>query len=344
MARDYYDPRTTPWNIDESEFEGLDSVEQRAKFLLRYAILAPSGHNTQPWKFGVSDEFISVYPEPARRLPVADPEDRELRLSLGASIGTLEVAAQRFGMGCDLQPVPDGAPENSLATVRLTSGGEISSELRALFGAITKRHTNRFPYEEKKLSGQDVEALQGVAGSSETPVMVITDDERQGAVAHLAAEGDILRMSDRAFRSELSRWIRPNSGRGGTGITADALGVPYLGGVTPWLIATFNSGKSQGKKSLDLVSNAGAAVVICGMDTTESLLKAGITLARLLLTGTNRGIQFSFFSLAVEVPELRQRIKDVLGIGQLPQLLLRAGYAQPLEKASPRLMLESVLA
>jgi len=81
LAQDY-NARVTPWKIDESEFEKLDSVKDKAKFLLGYAILAPSGHNTQPWKFSVTDDGVMVYADPARRLPVANPDDRELWMSV----------------------------------------------------------------------------------------------------------------------------------------------------------------------------------------------------------------------------------------------------------------------
>jgi len=46
-----YDFRVASWQINEQDFpRGEDSTE-KLKFLIRYAILAPSSHNTQPWKF-----------------------------------------------------------------------------------------------------------------------------------------------------------------------------------------------------------------------------------------------------------------------------------------------------
>ena len=37
--------------------------------LVRLATLAPSGHNTQPWKFAVSPNEIRIYPDLTRRVP-----------------------------------------------------------------------------------------------------------------------------------------------------------------------------------------------------------------------------------------------------------------------------------
>jgi len=65
--------------------------------LLRYAVLAPSSHNTQPWQFRITPEGIEVLPDLSRRLPIADPLDRELWLSVGSTIANLRVAAAHFG-------------------------------------------------------------------------------------------------------------------------------------------------------------------------------------------------------------------------------------------------------
>ena len=35
--------------IDKGEFFKLKNPKEKKKFLLRYAILAPSTHNSQPW-------------------------------------------------------------------------------------------------------------------------------------------------------------------------------------------------------------------------------------------------------------------------------------------------------
>jgi len=46
--------------------------------LVRYASLAASGHNTQPWKFRIRENSLEIHPDYCRRLPTVDPSDREL--------------------------------------------------------------------------------------------------------------------------------------------------------------------------------------------------------------------------------------------------------------------------
>src|SRR5918911_1973883 len=72
---------------------------KKFNFLLRYAVLAPSGHNTQPWLFKIagSNNTIEIYADRSRALPVVDPDDRELVISCGAALGTMRVALRRCG-------------------------------------------------------------------------------------------------------------------------------------------------------------------------------------------------------------------------------------------------------
>ena len=66
-----------------SERDG-DSSE-KLTFLLNYAVLAPSSHNSQPWKFNVSGDEISLFADKTRWLKVADADQRELHISLGCA-------------------------------------------------------------------------------------------------------------------------------------------------------------------------------------------------------------------------------------------------------------------
>jgi len=63
-----YDPMVTPWQIKEHDFPRDGDSAEKLKFLLRYAILAPSSHNTQPWKFSVGKDEIRIFVDKTRWL------------------------------------------------------------------------------------------------------------------------------------------------------------------------------------------------------------------------------------------------------------------------------------
>ena len=82
MLSPIYEPAYEAWNLSEDKFPREGSYVYKLTFLLKYAILAPSSHNTQPWLFKIVDNnVIEVYADRTRALPVVDPEDRALTLS-----------------------------------------------------------------------------------------------------------------------------------------------------------------------------------------------------------------------------------------------------------------------
>jgi nitroreductase len=70
---------------------------ERLLRLVEYAILAPSSHNSQPWTFAVSEDEIRIFVDRDRWLPMADPDQRELYVSIGCALENLLIAAERFG-------------------------------------------------------------------------------------------------------------------------------------------------------------------------------------------------------------------------------------------------------
>lgn len=64
------------WRIDESDFPSGGSIEEKLRFAVNYVILAPSSHNTQPWRF-----LIQSGADRSLALPVTDPFDHELLIA-----------------------------------------------------------------------------------------------------------------------------------------------------------------------------------------------------------------------------------------------------------------------
>ena len=113
-----YDPLRTPYDVREQDFPGEKSFSDQLWFLLHYAVLAPSTHNTQPWRFAVLEsEGIALYADYSRRMPVIDPGNRELVISLGAALFNLRVAAAHFAMPCEIAYNLSGDSENSRKTI-----------------------------------------------------------------------------------------------------------------------------------------------------------------------------------------------------------------------------------
>ncbi|MBO0784056.1 MAG: hypothetical protein J2P37_35060, partial [Ktedonobacteraceae bacterium] len=74
-----------PLTISEEDFPKTGTPGEQLRFLLNYALLAPSEYNTQPWLFRVKENVIELYADTSRRLPVVDPDGREMIISCGAA-------------------------------------------------------------------------------------------------------------------------------------------------------------------------------------------------------------------------------------------------------------------
>ena len=74
--------------------------------LVRYATLAASSHNTQPWRFRLSPGGMAILPDMSRRCPEVDPDDHHLYASLGSAAENLLLAAQAAGLHANCAPDP----------------------------------------------------------------------------------------------------------------------------------------------------------------------------------------------------------------------------------------------
>ena len=332
-----FDPRLTPWHIDESEFWEIDDPRAQREFLLRYAVLAPSGHNTQPWSFRITDAGIEVHADYTRRLPVADPNDRELLMSVGAAILNLRVAAAHFGFETTV------LYGESMALVTLRETCNTDEQLRKLFPAIAKRHTSRTEFDDRDIEPEALDAVCEAADALDHLHFVVPHDRQ--SIAELVEDADRQLMSDEKWRAELAEWVRSNESSAGDGLSADAFGIPGpISALAPHLIRSVDAGPVRGKLDREQTERAAALVVFTGNDDPVALLRTGEALERFLLTLTSLGVQYAFLNQACQVPELRERLWRLIRTPRPPQLLLRIGYGKPVRRPMPRRAVEVVTA
>lgn len=338
-----FNPRVTPWQIDESDFYEIDSFEEQMRFLLRYAVLAPSTHNTQPWSFRITPEGVEVFADFSRRLLIVDPHDRELLMSVGAAIMNFRVAAAHFGFQTDVLYEIGEEEGRRVARMMVRETCATDPHLRALFAAIVKRHTNRELFESRLLEPEMVERLSDLLDEYPETLQVMLPRDTQ-RVAELVAFAERKQMSREAFRSEVADWIRPSSGYS-DGICSDGLGVPAVfSPATSWLVRNVDVGGLQSRRDIQLTNSAAALLVVTAENERASLIRAGEILEQLLLTLTAMGLAYSFLNQPIEVEELRDRVEMLAATRKPAQLLLRIGFAASGSRPMPRRPLDNVVA
>ena len=192
---------TNPWNIDASGYPQNGSWADRLSFLLRYAALAPSSHNTQPWSFRVRENVIDLLIDETRWLKVADVDQRELYISIGCALENLLVATEHFGLGYENDYLPDSNNPMLAATVRIQDSGKISKERPAsLFPMIVIRHTNHGEYESTVIPVDILDQFQKVCVESGVVLYMTSDLEIRRKVDELVIHADALEFANPAFR------------------------------------------------------------------------------------------------------------------------------------------------
>lgn len=117
--------------------------------ILEAGAKAPSGSNSQPWKFEVSGNVIAVFMTPEKDHRILNFRNRGTILANGCLIENISIAADHYGFGADIKLFPDQSNKNFVATITLQEGAGKKED--DLFDAISKRATNRKPYETKKI-------------------------------------------------------------------------------------------------------------------------------------------------------------------------------------------------
>ncbi|MEO6486592.1 MAG: hypothetical protein ABIO78_01475 [Thermoanaerobaculia bacterium] len=331
------------WDFDDDDFYEIEVRRDQIEFLLRYAVLAPSTHNSQPWSFRIEPEGVAIFPDESRALPVADSEQRELFMSLGAAIANLRVAAAHFGSSSTLAFPACPAEGEWSAFVSLTETCAPDMRLASLFDAIRRRRTNR-----RSFSAQPIEpdALAPILDCVEefADVFSVVFAHDQTRMADLVAFADKVQMQDDQYRAELSHWTRSQADAANDGLLAESIGFPRaVAGAAPFILRHVDLGALQAYRDHDLAASAACLIVVSAFDDRVSLVNAGESLELLLLTITRSGLQYSFLNAPVQLPDMRERVATVTGARRPPQLILRIGPGQPIVHPTPRRPIHEVV-
>jgi hypothetical protein len=310
--------------------ESLTFIEL-AKLLISFAVLAPSGHNSQPWLFQVGDNEIIISPDYAKRLDVVDSENRELFISLGCAVQNLMTAAHHYGYDATYE-------YNDGKIVVKISKQEVQKD-DPLFDAIKKRHTHRGNFTGAIIPEN---LLQGFDNEDDASVLICKSESPEAEIIRQKiVAGNEIQMSDTAFKRELVSWMRFNKkhvNETRNGLCYNVLGFP----ATPKpigrkIVGMFLNPKAQNKTDVAVNASASHFCVFCVKENTpQNWIDLGVFLERFLLKITSQGIAYNFSNQPCEIPSLNQELQKELNITHCPSVVVRLGYGKEPKHFAPR--------
>ena len=304
--------------------------------LVRYATLAPSSHNTQCWTFSIAGQTIVIRPDLSRRCPAVDPDDHHLFVSLGCAAENLVQAARAKGLQGDV--VFESTPADALKIV-LEPTRAVASPL---YLAIPLRQCTRAELDGMALSKDELAQLERAGTGPGVKVLLLTEKAATEGVLEYVVAGNSQQMSDRAFVSELKKWIRFSDAeavRAGDGLSTRASGHPSIPRwlASPLLGLLLSADGENDTYAKQVRSSAGIAVFVSDADDKAHWVEAGRCFERFALQATTLGIRTAFLNQPVEVATIRPRFASLLGVpGLRPDLVVRFGRGPEMPRSLRR--------
>ncbi len=118
--------------------------------IIYYGIQAPSGGNSQPWRFEIKSNKLFLYNIPDKDNPVLNFEQTGSYIAHGALIENICIASSHYGYEAKIDLVLNKAKEKDLVAI-ISFIKTKKNPNSKLFSYITGRHTNRKIYYDKKI-------------------------------------------------------------------------------------------------------------------------------------------------------------------------------------------------
>lgn len=310
--------------------------------LVRYATLAANGHNAQPWQFALKENAIEIHPDYTRRLPIVDPNDRELWISLGCALENLLVAACATGYAAEVT-YPEAV---DYIRIDLTTD---TTQTSRLFEAIEHRQNTRSEYDGQPVKVAELDEMQALPLEPGVTLRYAVNPGELETVLDYVNQGNLRQYADQAFIAELIDWLRFNKKEAlasRDGLFSRCSGNPEVPGWLGRMVVAGTKPPQQAQADAKKVrSSSGAVVIASGGDDKATWVRTGQVYERLALKLTALNIKSAFLNQPIEVAELRSQFQRALGLGaSMPQLLLRFGFAAPLLRSLRRPVEQVIMA
>jgi nitroreductase len=346
-------PAYAPWESWD-EGEGL-------RALLGAAILAPSPHNAQPWRFGVAPGRVDLFADRSRSTGAVDPFARELHVGLGAALENLVLAAEANGLSPSVSLTPRGAGSAHVARVELSRAPRRVSDL---YAQIPRRHTNRYAYvADRPVPRAMLYRMSALAEAADDARLVwFTTARDRELIGELLVQATEAMVADPDQSASDYSWFRQDWDelqRRRDGITLDAAGLPDLTAALGKLLPPQSreaTGESWLRATRDRHTATAAAYGIVAVRDAADVrqqLEGGRLLERVHLWAASEELGLHHMNQLTEradrerqlglAPRFGDAVSDLVPSGWQALATFRLGFPTHTARKSPRRPIEAVI-
>jgi hypothetical protein len=314
--------------------------------IARLARLAPTPHNTQPFRIrprnATRADLVLVS---ERLLPEEDHGNLYVLSSFGIFIAVLERAARHFGRLLEVTPVAELDPgalskeSGALILGEARLGDEIAREPSDVL--LDARRTSRLPYHDREVAPEALARLVDVARLGGHRLILQSDPGVVGPLLRLNAAAIVDNLQLTSEREEIRGWHRIGpTPEFGDGLWQVPMNQPAwelrTAFAVPWLFALPGLRTFAIARYLKTQAGTRHVALLCGpFARWPDLVTAGRTLLDLWLAMATLGIYMQPFGSMLTNPGYARRLAEQFQVNDC-WLIMRLGYSDAPPRA-PRL-------
>jgi hypothetical protein len=344
--------------------------------ILQAALQAPSGDNSQPWKLLIADDQIKLINLPGRDTSLYNYRQRASLVAHGALIENILITSSSLGYRATVRTFPDKSSPDLVAAIALDKS-EAADE--PLYPFISRRGTNRKPYDSTPLTAEEKSGLFDAAGAVPGGKLKLTDNpEKKRLLAGALGINDRLVFENpdlHTFLFDHIRWTEKEAAETGDGLDIRTLELAVPQALGFRLLKNWNLLRQLNKLGISkfiakqaeglCLSSSAIGAVIMDENTDEAFINGGRLMQRVWLEATRLGLSLQPTTgiafllqrvLAGEkeglsaaqiglIQDAYERIGSAfaLGAGETVVMLFRTGHSRPPGARSRRLALDKVV-
>lgn len=345
-------------------------TKQSIEEIIKTAVWAPSGDNSQPWRFEVYGGKVLVFQLPEKDNPIFNFRNRGTLVASGALVENIAIAAKSYGFEAQIKILPDPAKPNLVAEINLVAAQAVQAD--PLFESIIVRATNRRRYEKNKpLSPAQIQLFKNIASDFGVTLNFAQEAEQMRKIGSAVSKNETVMLENKKLHDYFYgdiRWTTKSERKLKTGLYLRTMELepPQLVVfklLQFWPVARvlnkLGIARFIAKENAKIYGSASAIGIMDVPDQDSKFVDVGRALQRVWLEATRQGLSVHLLTGVVFLAQLvnvkqtndfsdehvaiiRAAYSELAAInpvqsGEVMAMLFRIGYAKPPSGTQSRL-------